>query len=58
MSADRKVIELIQVSPFLFEMRSERMVDAFLALYEAGFEVTYIKGSMNRYRIEDRERPE
>lgn len=40
---------------FVLELHSERMIDALYALNEAGFRVTYIKGSVNRYRIEDQE---
>lgn len=48
-----KIVTLIPVAPFLFEMQSERMIDALVALQQAGFKVTYIKNSMNRYRIDD-----
>jgi hypothetical protein len=48
----RKVVPLQQVPGFLFEMHSERMVDALLALEAAGFEVTSVINT-NRYRIED-----
>ena len=48
-----KSVTLIPVAPFLLEMQSERMIDAMVALQQAGFTVTYIMGSMNRYRIDD-----
>jgi hypothetical protein len=57
MSANEtNVVVLRPPASFLLELHSERMVDALLALQEAGFSVTYIRGSMNRYRIEDREK--
>lgn len=58
MSAERKPVTLLPVPLFLLELHSERMVDAMLALSEAGFKVTYTKGTANRYRIDDaQERP-
>lgn len=39
--------------PFLLELRSERMIDALLALSEAGFSVSMLRGAANRYVIED-----
>jgi hypothetical protein len=56
MSEPAKVVTLLPVAPFLLELHSERMVDALLALQEAGFDVTYIRGSINRYRIDDKEK--
>lgn len=53
MSADRKVVPFTGAPPFVFEMRSERMMDALLALQEAGFDVIYMMGSGNRYKITD-----
>jgi hypothetical protein len=53
MSAARKPVTLLPVPLFLLELHSERMVDALLALSEAGFKVTYVKDTANRYRIED-----
>lgn len=38
---------------FVLELHSERMVDALYALNCAGFRVTYIRGSNNRFRIDD-----
>lgn len=42
---------------FVLELQSERFVDCLVALQQAGFKVTYIKDSMNRYRIDDEETP-
>lgn len=53
MSAARKPVVLLPIPLFLLELHSERMVDALLALSEAGFQVTYAKGTTNRYRIDD-----
>ena len=50
--ATRKVTYL-PVPAFLLELDSERMVDALNALYDAGFSVKYVRGSLNRYRVED-----
>ena len=49
------VVTLLPVPIFVLELHSDRMVDALLALQEAGFKVTYIKDSVNRYRIDDQE---
>lgn len=38
---------------FVLELHSERMVDALYALNCAGFRVTYMRGSHNRFRIDD-----
>lgn len=48
------VVQLPPV-PLLIEIRSERFVDVLLALQDAGFKVTYIRGSLNRYRVDDRD---
>lgn len=53
MSDPAKVVTLLPVAPFLLELHSERMVDALLALNEAGFIVTHVKNTQNRFRIED-----
>lgn len=47
------VVTLLPVAPFLLELHSERMVDAMLALEQAGFKVTAIRGFTNRFRIDD-----
>lgn len=47
------VVTLLPVAPFLLELHSERMVDALLALNQAGFSVTHVKNTQNRFRIED-----
>lgn len=58
MSADRKTVVLLPAAPFLLELHSERMVDAMLALKEAGFRVVQVTGHEHRYRIDDaQERP-
>lgn len=51
----RKVVTLLPAAPFLLELRSERMIDAILALNEAGFRVTHVAKTANRFRIEDNE---
>jgi predicted RNA binding protein YcfA (HicA-like mRNA interferase family) len=51
------VVQLRPIAPFLLELHSERMVDVMLALQASGFKVTYVKGSNNRYRIDDDKRP-
>lgn len=43
----------LPVAPFLLELRSERMIDLMIALQDAGFKVTYVRGSLNRYRVDD-----
>lgn len=48
-------IVLLPVAPFLLELHSERMVDALLALNQAGFRVTHVKNTTNRFRIEEEE---
>lgn len=48
-----KVVTLLPVPPFLLELHSERMVDALHALNDAGFVVRHVKGTDNRYRIDD-----
>lgn len=53
MSPANKPITLMPVAPFVLELHSERMVDALLALSEAGFTVQYVRGTANRYRIDD-----
>lgn len=50
------IVTLLPVPIFVLELHSERMVDALLALEEAGFKVTYVKDSVNRYRIDDKEK--
>lgn len=49
----QNVVTLLHVAPFLLELHSERMVDVMHALHDAGFKVTCVAGSMNRYRVED-----
>jgi hypothetical protein len=46
-------VVLLPVAPFLLEFHSERMVDAMLALREAGFRVEHVANTENRFRIED-----
>ena len=46
-------IVLLPVAPFLLELHSERMVDAMLALREAGFRIEHVANTENRFRIED-----
>lgn len=58
MSADRKVVQLNARPAFVLEMQSERLIDCMVALQEAGFKITYIKDSMNRYRIDDERKAE
>lgn len=48
-------VTLLPVAPFLLELHSERMIDLMLALQDAGFKVTYVRGSLNRYRVDDRD---
>lgn len=55
MSADSKVILFPSPAPFVLELHSERFVDAMVALQQAGYKISYIKDSVNRYRIEDEE---
>lgn len=57
MSSNSNVVPFTGAPPFVLEMRSERMIDCLVALQEAGFAVTYIKDSMNRYRITDEVKP-
>lgn len=47
------IVTPLPVAPFLMELHSERMVDALYALNCAGFRVTYMRGSHNRFRIDD-----
>lgn len=49
------VVAKLPVPPFLLEIHTEELVSVMLALQEAGFKVTYKRGSLNRYRVEDRE---
>lgn len=49
------VVTLLPVAPFLLELHSERMVDALLALNQAGFRVTHVKDTTSRFRIDDEE---
>lgn len=49
------VIPFPAPAPFVLELRSERFVDLLHALTSAGFDVTYIRGSVNRYRIDDQQ---
>lgn len=39
--------------PFVLELHSERFIDCMVALQQAGYKITYIKDSVNRYKIED-----
>lgn len=48
-------VVLLPVPLFLLELHSERMVDALLALNEAGFKVAHVAGTTNRFRIDDLE---
>ena len=45
----------LPVAPFLLELHSERLIDLMLALQDAGFKVTYVRGSLHRYRVDDRD---
>jgi hypothetical protein len=49
--ASMKAQNVVQlpVAPFLLELHSERLIDLMLALQDAGFKVTYVRGSINRY---------
>jgi predicted RNA binding protein YcfA (HicA-like mRNA interferase family) len=49
----QKPVTLLPVSAFLLELHSERMIDAMHALNEAGFVVMHVKGTTNRFRIDD-----
>lgn len=51
-------IYLLPCPLFLLELHSERMIDALLALSEAGFTVTAVAGAVNRFRIDDQENPD
>jgi len=51
----QNVVTLLPVAPFLLEIHTEKLVDLMLALQDAGFKVTYVRGSMNRYRVDDRD---
>lgn len=53
MSETAKVVTLVPRAPFVLEMQSERMVDAIIALTEAGFTVTHMMDTVNRFKIED-----
>lgn len=48
-----KVVTLLPVPVFLLELHSERMIDALFALQNAGFNVTNIANTPNRFRITD-----
>jgi len=52
-----KALNVVQLpaAPFLLEIHTEKLVDLMLALQDAGFKVTYVRGSMNRYRVDDRD---
>lgn len=57
MSAEKKAdVVLLPVPLFLLELHSERMVDALMALNQAGFTVTHVRGTESRFRIDDQER--
>lgn len=45
------IVTLLPTAPFLLELHSERMVDALLALNEAGFKVNAVPNTLNRFRI-------
>jgi hypothetical protein len=47
------VVTLLPVPPLVLELRSERFVDAVIALKQAGFRLDQIKGTHNRFRILD-----
>ena len=53
MDSQRKPVTLLPVSAFLLELHSERMIDVMHALKDAGFRVTAVRGTDNRYRIDD-----
>lgn len=46
-------VVLLPVPLFLLELHSERMIDALMALEEAGFKVSHVINTSNRYRIDD-----
>ena len=56
-SLQSKVVTL-PAAPFLLELHSERMIDLMMALQDAGFKVTYMRGSLNRYRVDDHQNEE
>jgi hypothetical protein len=45
-------------APFLVEVHSERLIDLMIALGDAGFKLTCVAGSRNRYRIDDSQNEE
>lgn len=49
------LVVLLPVPLFLLELHSERMVDALLALSEAGFTINAVPNTTNRFRIDDAE---
>lgn len=53
MSAESNVVPFPSPPAFVLELHSERFVDCMVALQQAGYTITYIKDSVNRYRIED-----
>ena len=46
-------VVLLPVPIFLLELHSERMVDAMMALNQSGFRITHVRGTENRFRIDD-----
>lgn len=55
MKSPKSNVVTLPAVPFLLELHSERMIDLMLALQDAGFKVTYMRRSLNRYRVDDRE---
>ncbi len=55
-SARKARVVLLPPVPDLMEFRSDRMIDAIIALHGVGMNVVAVAGAPNRYRIEDRER--
>lgn len=55
MKSPQSNIVQFPVAPFVLEIRTERFVDVMLALQDAGFKVTYVRGSLNRYRVDDQD---
>lgn len=53
MNQRKAPVVLLPVPLFLLELHSERMVDALMALNQAGFKVTHVKDTDNRFRIDD-----
>jgi hypothetical protein len=45
----------IKREPILIEVRTDRLWNLMAALYNDGFAIKSVRGTENRYRIEDRE---